>query len=732
MSARIPAFSHRPLCGIQALRAIAALAVVAYHAVDMWPTRLHRGAGLSWPNGAAGVDIFFVISGFVMVISAGRLAARRLAWWYFLKARLRRIVPLYWLCSAAKIAAVLAAPSLALTTKLGLWFCTASLLFIPVHDAAGRFRPLIPVGWTLSFEMLFYGLFAFCLAVRCRPALCVPAMLLVITLLPRGAAAAAELCNPILLEFALGTSLAWAWQRGWRLPAPVACVVMGGALGCLLLLPQAAGIVRVLHWGLPAMSLLLATLSLERFLARRMPRAVLVLGDSSYAIYLTHGFVLPAMAAAFVHLPLLAGSVWLGAGCAVSVSAAFGVLVHSGIEKPLLGRARPPAPRAGPKVVVVAGGGLGPASGGVGTLMAYLMAAWADMRQAPRIESLIDSRGDGRLLSGTLHFAHAVASVAWLSATGSLQILHVHMTTRGSALRKTLLCGVACLFGRRVIVHMHGADFIPFYRALHGALRAPLRFMLAHASHVIVLGQGWRHFLVSEVGVAPERVSIVPNGVPCPALLPGLRPDGPPRILFLGRLGARKGVADLIAALATPRLRALDWCATIAGDGDPTPYKTTIRLCGLDDRIRLPGWVGRNQAAQLLSEADMLVLPSHHEAMPIAILEALAARVAVIATPVGAIPEFLRHGETALLVPVGSPAQLADAMTLLLSDDALRDRIARAGHLLFREKMDIAGVAVRIAALYRAALSAETLEGAAPKRPPGGDPLDRRFVAWSR
>jgi exopolysaccharide production protein ExoZ len=124
---------------IQALRAVAALLVVLIHAFETWGERVDPAApGLSWENGAAGVDIFFIISGFVMVISARRLIDQPGAWLIFLRHRIVRIVPLYWLLTTFKIFAVVALGDIVLRTSLGFNFVAGSYLFLPVTDSAGR------------------------------------------------------------------------------------------------------------------------------------------------------------------------------------------------------------------------------------------------------------------------------------------------------------------------------------------------------------------------------------------------------------------------------------------------------------------------------------------------------------------------------------------------------------------------------------------------------------------
>jgi hypothetical protein len=152
---------------IQVLRAVAALLVVLLHAFETWGERVDPAApGVNWDNGAAGVDIFFIISGFVMVISSRRLVDQAGAWLIFLRHRVVRIVPLYWLLTTAKIVAVLVLGGVVLRTSLDFKSVAGSYLFLPVTDSAGHFRPVLPVGWTLTYEFLFYLLFAAALAMR--------------------------------------------------------------------------------------------------------------------------------------------------------------------------------------------------------------------------------------------------------------------------------------------------------------------------------------------------------------------------------------------------------------------------------------------------------------------------------------------------------------------------------------------------------------------------------------
>jgi exopolysaccharide production protein ExoZ len=327
---------------IQALRAIAALMVVIYHVLDMWALRIDASApGVTWVNGAAGVDIFFVISGFVMVVASRRLASRPHAWRTFIQHRIVRIVPLYWLLTTAKLILVFVFADLALRSNLDLDYVVRSYLFFPLVDGAGHFRPLLPVGWTLTYEFLFYLLFALALALRVDVLrVLLPGLgLIVVAALLRGGSwpAWTILFDTIVVEFIFGVALAKAVLRRWVLPPALAasCVVAGFVL--ILTVPEGAQNVRTLTWGVPALAIVAGAVSLEARLARMLPGWLLLLGDASYAIYLTHGFVVPA-----IGLVVIA---WHGSGllaetmamlACLAASSVVGTVVYRIVERPIM------------------------------------------------------------------------------------------------------------------------------------------------------------------------------------------------------------------------------------------------------------------------------------------------------------------------------------------------------------------------------------------------------------
>jgi peptidoglycan/LPS O-acetylase OafA/YrhL len=340
---------------IQALRAIAALFVVAHHAFETWTLRINPEApGFVWINGASGVDIFFVISGFVMVTSSRRLLSDPCPALTFMRHRIVRIVPLYWLLTSLKVLLVFWFADLVLRSSLDPDYILRSYLFIPVVDGAGHFRPLLPVGWTLTYEFLFYALFALALGLAIDVLhILIPAFALIVVLaVVRNESwpAWTVLFSTIVMEFLSGVALARKIGRGWSLGPPVAWVLMLSGFALIAILPEGSENMRVVYWGLPAFAIVAGAVSLEARFGRRLPAVLLSLGDASYSIYLIHGFALPVLGVGIAALH------WTGLGSKVFtiiaslvVGLTTGWFTYALVERPMLRWMKP-------SVMRVAGG----------------------------------------------------------------------------------------------------------------------------------------------------------------------------------------------------------------------------------------------------------------------------------------------------------------------------------------------------------------------------------------
>ena len=342
--------STQIIYNVQALRALAAVGVLLDHLPDML-IRLGP-ASLILTAGRSGVDIFFVISGFVMslICHQGKITPRQ-----FLIDRWSRVAPLYWLATLLVFALAALAPRLMQATVASPVDFLDSLLFIPTTKSDGTIRPMLFVGWTINYEMFFYTLFA--IAKRITSTVRVAEDIVIITLSALVASGAVYtfrntalffFSSPIVLEFALGILVA----RIYALKATLGQVrsfslLLGGlfwmAIEPLLPVIEGKGFQESAQhsWsiGLAAAAILLGALSLEKRRLVVRNRFIHTLGASSYALYLIHPFVIRAGAR-------LSSSIddtfhiWIATAVTCAAAISLAIAVHIIIEIPMTNRLR--------------------------------------------------------------------------------------------------------------------------------------------------------------------------------------------------------------------------------------------------------------------------------------------------------------------------------------------------------------------------------------------------------
>lgn len=282
--------------GIQALRFLAAIMVVVTHAFLYTSERLGVGA-VMWSTGAKGVDIFFVISGFVMVLSSRSLIHMFDGWKTFLTKRVIRIVPLYWTATTLKLVVLLLTSGLVLHADMNWWTITKSYFFVPSINIDGDIRPFLSVGWTLIFELFFYIVFALALLLKQNIYRFVGLVLLIFSVASLFRASNHSpwlyLFDPIILEFYFGMLLGYFALQNRYLSSRVAVVAFFIALAYLFGSPNSFALPRMLDSGIPAALLVWAAISLEPYLQGKIPRFILFFGAASYSLYLFHPLIAP-------------------------------------------------------------------------------------------------------------------------------------------------------------------------------------------------------------------------------------------------------------------------------------------------------------------------------------------------------------------------------------------------------------------------------------------------------
>lgn len=341
--------SSRPargyLAGVQILRFLAALLVVIGHlGVEAAAVGEKRGqafalfAPLDW---GLGVDVFFVISGFIMFYLSHDKFEQKGAAGEFMRRRLVRIVPLYWICTTALLALAIAVPNQVAGGRPSLIETVASYLFIPWPRYDGQVFPILSLGWTLNYEMLFYVCFALALCVPRRIGLAALVALfwafaIGAAFAPRDAWLIQFLGYPMVVEFPLGIGLAALYLRGIRLPTLVGIVAaLLGIVIAVILYQQSAYLYtwRLVTGGVPAILLVGAVVLCAPPRQSTVTSALAFLGDASYSIYLTHPFAIKAVGLVWARTDLgIAAMIPV----AVVLAVVLGALTHVVVERPLL------------------------------------------------------------------------------------------------------------------------------------------------------------------------------------------------------------------------------------------------------------------------------------------------------------------------------------------------------------------------------------------------------------
>jgi glycosyltransferase involved in cell wall biosynthesis len=345
-----------------------------------------------------------------------------------------------------------------------------------------------------------------------------------------------------------------------------------------------------------------------------------------------------------------------------------------------------------------------PVGGGMFKVADYLIQAQTSQSTHGGVELRpLDTRGGGHAATSLWVLTKALAKLVRGRLGGKLAGVHVNMAERLSLWRKSAILVTCRALGVPAVLHLHAAQLHHYYRALPSVLQRLTRWVFSLPESVVVLGTAARTFVTDELGVPPQRVEIVINGVPEPVSAPHRRPASPDmrKVLFLGNLSERKGVSDLLRALATPGFDTAKLQVCLAGGGDVPAYQAMARILGVESFVQFEGWCDQARVAELLAQADVLVLPSYDEGLPLVILEALAHGVAVVCTPVGEIPSALSDGINALFVTPGDIEGIAQALQKLLAEPEQLERLGRNGRLLYEQEFSIARFFASVARIHQ-------------------------------
>jgi glycosyltransferase involved in cell wall biosynthesis len=313
-----------------------------------------------------------------------------------------------------------------------------------------------------------------------------------------------------------------------------------------------------------------------------------------------------------------------------------------------------------------------------------------------------------------------VAAIAWAGfmarlALGQVALLHVLAASDASFWRKALFVVPAHFLGVPYVMHIHCGRFVDFYGRCTPRAQRFIRWVFGHAEVVAALSEEWRGALAA---IAPQsRIVVVPNPVDVPQWQAPLD-RGRPTVLFLGMLKEAKGVYDLMRAWpevlnAFPEARLV-----LAGSGELDKVHELACDLGIQNSVQTPGWVVGPDKELLMQQAWICALPSHAEALPMSILECMAAGIPVVASRVGGIPLAVDHGRTGLLVEAREPAELSRALIGLLRESSRRRAMGQAARQRATDTFSAEALVPIIEALWRAVAPQQEVQREAAKAAP--------------
>ena len=355
-------------------------------------------------------------------------------------------------------------------------------------------------------------------------------------------------------------------------------------------------------------------------------------------------------------------------------------------------------PQRQPRRVLMVGPDLSQ-RGGIAAVERALLSGWDYRRYDVRHVATYRSHHGPRLLK-LVRAIPALARVGWVLMSWRPELAHIHMSQKGSLYRKGCVVLLARATGvRSVLLHLHAAEFDVHYEASGPLKRRWIRKLLRSADRLIVLGARWKDFYAGLDLDVP--IDVLAN----PVLFPDAIAPDPVHgkvVLTLGELGKRKGTYDTlraIPAILEAHPSAEFW---FGGDGEVDEIRAIVTRQEWRDRVRFLGWVDGRAKADALATAAVFLLPSYHEGLPVAVLEAMAQGVPVVTTPVGDVPDAITDGADGFLVAPGDVAAIARRVSSLLADPALARRLGARARARAAAAYDVRAILPRLYAIYDA------------------------------
>lgn len=268
----------------------------------------------------------------------------------------------------------------------------------------------------------------------------------------------------------------------------------------------------------------------------------------------------------------------------------------------------------------------------------------------------------------------------WMIFHKEIEIVHVHGSSGSSFWRKRLFINIAKLFNKKIVLHMHSGRFVDFSKDHKKSVSNTLK----KCDAVIALSEYWKDFFEKEFDY--HKVTVVKNVIAKPIFCKQEHKQF--TLLFLGLIGFNKGIYDLLDVIDTHQEEFRgDFILKVGGNGEVEKLQELIANKGISDIVNYEGWVSGDKKTDLLNGADVYVLPSYKEGLPISILEAMSYSLPVISTRVGGIPEIIINGKNGFLINPGDKEALYESIIKLKNSEELRIKMGELSKPIVQEHL---------------------------------------------
>lgn len=278
-------------------------------------------------------------------------------------------------------------------------------------------------------------------------------------------------------------------------------------------------------------------------------------------------------------------------------------------------------------------------------------------------------------LNKITYFFLAVVKFFYFCLLKDIRIVHLHGASHNSFRRKKIFIALAKFFRKKVVYHIHGGEFEDFYKNNPTLVKS----VFNRVDAVVALSESWKSFF--EANIAHQNVTVIENVV-LPPIGRSVKKDGRVHFLFLGRFCQKKGVYDMLDAISE-NFKYIDGKAVfhMGGNGEVEQVRQRINDLKLDGVVVVEGWVSGDKKVDLLNLADVYILPSYSEALPISILEAMSYSLPIISTPVGGVPEIVVHKKNGFLVAPGNRRAIGEAIVEMLQNETFRQDACKESYM---------------------------------------------------